>query len=120
MNSLSWEGFKVIWNIIHPCLKDEDSYVVWNIISNSIKSLNIILADQTYYCNFQRFVLDLFSEIRKKMRWAGEEEMHTETLLRSLVLTTLGKYGEEEVRAMAKRMFDKLVNGKEEVKADLR
>jgi len=100
--------------------KGEDSYVVWNIISNSIKSLNIILADQTYYCHFQRFVLDLFSEIRKKMRWAGEEEMHTETLLRSLVLTTLGKYGEEEVRAMAKRMFDKLANGKEEVKADLR
>ena len=101
--------------------KAEDSYVVWNNISNAVSSLSTLLADQEYYCDYQRFCLDLFSEIKKKISWDDVEgEEHLDTLLRSLVLTQLGKLGDEEVKAEAKRRFDKLVEGTGQAKADIR
>jgi len=102
--------------------KDEDSYVVWKIINNSVRSLNVLLADKPYYCVFKRFVLDVFSVIKTKIAWdaAEGEEDHIQTLLRSLVLTLLGKFGDEDVRAEAKRRFDKLAAGTGQVTADLR
>ena len=73
--------------------KDEDSYIVWNAISNSVAKLQVIVADQDYYENFKQFVLDVFSVIKTKTTWdPAEDETHFDTLLRSLVLNKLGRY----------------------------
>ena len=84
--------------------KEEDSYIVWNAVNNNVAKLQVILADQECYHQFQEFVLDLFSVIKTKVSWDPvENETHFDTLLRSLVLGRLGRYGDEEVRAEAKR-----------------
>ena len=112
----SVEGLRLL-----AAYKNEDHYVVWNIINDAISSLSTLLADQDYYCNFKRFVLDLFSEIKTKVSWDETEgEDHLDTLLRSLVLSRLGKSGDEEVRAEAKRRFGQISNGTAKIKADIR
>jgi len=101
--------------------KDEDSYIVWNAISNSIAKLQVIVADQDYFENYKRFVLDVFSVIKTKITWdPATNETHFDTLLRSLVLNKLGRNGDEEVRAVAKRRFDSLVKDGTPIKADIR
>merc|ERR1711962_183169 len=101
--------------------KAEDSYIVWNSINNAIVNLSILLADQPYYCNFERFVLDIFSEIKQKVTWdARDDEEHFDTLLRSLVLSRIGKCGDEEIRAEAKRKFEQHVSGAVPIRPDLR
>jgi len=101
--------------------KNEESYVVWNSINSAVTDLNTLLADDSYYCDFQRFVLDLFSVIKTKVSWeVVEGEDHFTTLLRTIVLTRLGKFGDEEVRAEAKRRFDQHVAGTTLIKPDLR
>jgi puromycin-sensitive aminopeptidase len=101
--------------------KNEDHFVVWNSINDAVSNLSTLLADQDYYCNFQRFVLDLFSEVKAKVIWDEVEgEDHLDTLLRSLVLARLGKFGDEDVRAEAKRRFGLISNGSAKIKADIR
>jgi len=101
--------------------KNEESYVVWNSINSAINDLNILLADDPYYCDFQRFVLDLFSVIKTKVSWeVVDGEDHFATLLRTIVLTRLGKFGDAEVRSEAKRRFDQHVAGTNLIHPDLR
>ena len=101
--------------------KDEESYVVWNGINNAVNTLSTLLAAEDYYCNYQRFVLDIFSVIKTKISWDEQDgEDHFDTLLRSLVLSRLGKVGDEEVRTEAKRRFELLCCGTAQVKPDLR
>lgn len=101
--------------------KNEDSYIVWNAINNSIAKLQVIVADQDCYENFKRFVLDVFSVIKTNTTWdPAANETHFDTLLRSLVLVKLGRNGDEEVRAVAKRRFDSLIKDGTPIKADIR
>ena len=73
--------------------KDEDSYIVWNLISNSIAKLQVIVAYQDYYENFKRFVLYVFSVIKIKTMWdPATNETYFDTLLWSLVLNKLRRY----------------------------
>lgn len=118
---LAGKAQTVEWLRLLQAFKDEDSYVVWNIINGEVNMLNILLAEESCYSDFQRYVLEVFSVIKTKVSWdAAEGEDHLQTLLRSLVLTRLGKYGDAEVRAEAKRRFEHLVNGTAQVSADIR
>jgi len=112
----STDGLKLL-----EAFKGEDSYVVWNSISNAINSLNVILLDQPCYEKFKRYVLDIFSNIKTKVSWdAKSDEGHLETLLRCIVLSKLGRFGDKEVNDEAKRRFDAHVAGTSSIHADMR
>jgi puromycin-sensitive aminopeptidase len=112
----STDGLKLL-----QAFKDEDCYVVWNSISNAINSMSTILLDQTCYENFKRFVLDIFSTVKTKVTWDGPaDESHLQTLLRCIVLSKLGRYGDTEVIDEAKRRFDAHVAGTKSIHADMR
>jgi len=101
--------------------KDEDSYIVWNSISQSIGNLSVVIADQDFYSDWQNFVLDLFSGIKKTVQWDPVQgESHLDTLLRALVITRLGKAGDLEIRQEAKRRFDMHANGGTQISPDIR
>ena len=92
--------------------KNEDSYIVWNNIVNQAAKISIIIADKDYYDDWQRFKLDLFSVIKRSVSWDPVQgEGHLDTLLRSIVLGELGKCGDQEIRAEAKRRFDAHATG---------
>ena len=101
--------------------KDEESYIVWNGVDNAISSLSSLLADEDYYEDYQRFVLHLYSSIKNKICWDEKEgEGHLDTMLRSLVLTRLGKVGDQDVREEAKRRFQQFAKGAGQINPDLR
>eukprot|EP00092_Neocalanus_flemingeri_P017029 GFUD01018417.1.p1 GENE.GFUD01018417.1~~GFUD01018417.1.p1 ORF type:complete len:864 (-),score=303.30 GFUD01018417.1:270-2861(-) len=101
--------------------KDEDSYIVWNNISQVIGNLSIVIADQDFYSDWERLILELFSGIKKSVTWDPVEgEGHLDTLLRSLVITRLGKAGDQEIRQEAKRRFDLHASGGAQVSPDIR
>jgi len=101
--------------------KDEDSSIVWNNISQVIGTLSVLFADQDFYSEWERFILDLFSVIKKSTTWDPVEgENHLTTLLRSLVISRLGKAGDQEIRQEAKRRFDVHASGGAQISPDIR
>eukprot|EP00092_Neocalanus_flemingeri_P075261 GFUD01093210.1.p1 GENE.GFUD01093210.1~~GFUD01093210.1.p1 ORF type:complete len:879 (+),score=304.01 GFUD01093210.1:50-2638(+) len=101
--------------------KEEESYIVWNNISQVIGNLSIVIADQDFYSDWEQFILELFSGIKKSVTWDPVEgEGHLDTLLRSLVITRLGKAGDQEIRQEAKCRFDLHASGGAQVSPDIR
>jgi len=101
--------------------KEEDSYIVWNNISQVIGTLSVVIADQDFFADWERFILDLFSVIKRSITWDPVEgESHLTTLLRSLVITRLGKAGDQEIRQEAKRRFDLHTSGGVQISPDIR
>jgi len=101
--------------------KHETSYIVWNNIAQQIAKISIIIADQEYFDDWQSFKLDLLSEIKKTVTWdPAPGEGHLDTLLRSIILSELGKSGDQEIRAEAKRRFDAHVSGVSLISPDIR
>jgi len=101
--------------------KAEDSYIVWNNISSHLSQLATVISDQDYYADFDRFVLDLFSERKAVTAWDPVEgESHLDTLLRAIVISRLGRAGDQEIRAEAKRRFDAHCSGGASISPDIR
>jgi hypothetical protein len=99
----------------------ETSYVVWAKISDIVASLTALLADQPCLSHFNKFVCRLFQNVRQEVSWDRTEgESHLMTLLRSLVIATLGRAGDSKVRAEAKRRFDLHASGSVILCSDLR
>jgi len=110
------DGLRLLQNY-----KEEESYIVWNNISLHISSLSVVIADQEFYSEWERFILDLFSGIKRSVTWDPVEgEGHLTTLLRSLVITRLGKAGDQEIRLEAKRRFDLHASGGAQISPDIR
>ncbi|XP_076055525.1 puromycin-sensitive aminopeptidase isoform X1 [Oratosquilla oratoria] len=100
---------------------DEDNYTVWSEIHHCIAKLNQLISNTDYHPLFAAFVRRLFSKIGDKLGWeakAGESHLHT--LLRELVLTQRGLYGDKEVVEEAKRRLDRHISGAATLPADLR
>lgn len=99
----------------------ETNYVVWNKINGTLSSLSSLLADEPFLPEFNKFVLHLLAGIRTQVSWDPVEgESHFDKLLRSLVIGRLGRAGDPEVRAEAKRRFDLHASGKTPLNADIR
>jgi len=101
--------------------KAEDSYIVWNNISSHLSQLATVISDQDCYADFDRFVLDLFSERKAVTAWDPVEgESHLDTLLRAIVISRLGRAGDQEIRTEAKRRFDAHCSGGASISPDIR
>ena len=107
--------------IAYLSYKDEESYIVWAEIAGQLAKLNNLLFEEKDYPLFEKYALSIFKNIGKKVGWdkkTGED--HSQTLLRSVVLSSLGKYGDKDVIEKAKNMFKKMISGKIQIKSDLR
>jgi len=101
--------------------KNEDSYIVWNNISQVIGNLSVVISDTDFYAEWEKFILDLFSVVKSSVSWDPVEgESHLSTLLRSIVIGRLGKAGDQEIRQEAKRRFDLHVIGTSQINPDIR
>ncbi|XP_073968531.1 puromycin-sensitive aminopeptidase [Rhodnius prolixus] len=102
-------------------MKDEDNYTVWSIIANCLGKLDVLISNTQYVDAFKRFGQQVFKPIGEKLGWEQiPNESHLDTLLRSLVLSRLGWYGDAEVIAEAKKRFKAHVSGECIIPADLR
>jgi len=101
--------------------KDEDSYIVWNSISQALSILSVVISDQDFFSQFDEFILEIFSGIKKSVKWDPVEgESHLDNLLRALVITRLGKAGDQLTREEAKRRFSAHAGGGAQISPDIR
>jgi aminopeptidase N len=88
--------------------KKEDNYTVWLEIAMGLGRLEALLAKESYKENLNKIILELFSPIFVKLGWdKKDKELHTHALLRSLVISRLGRSVDKKIIAEAKKKFIK-------------
>ncbi|CAA9995230.1 unnamed protein product [Nesidiocoris tenuis] len=100
---------------------NEEDPVVWGVIASCMDQLDVIVANTTCADKFKTFGCHVFKLISKKISWdASASESHMEKILRTLVLTKLATYGDQETLDNAMNRFNAHLAGAEEIPADLR
>ena len=98
--------------------KNEENYSVWLEIANGLGRLEQLLANNNIgvsyvhrklLCvNLDKLILELFSPLAAKLSWTPKKnEIHSNTLLRSLAISRAGRSGDEKIIAEAKNKFKK-------------
>lgn len=101
--------------------KNEESYIVWSEVASQMGKLYNLLAEEKEFKLFEKYALSVFNIIGEKVGWDKKpNEDHSQALLRSVVLGSLGKYGDEKVIEIAQGMFEKMLKGKLQINSDLR
>lgn len=96
--------------------KNEDNYTVWLELAMGLGRLEQILAKSKIKIKLDKLILYLFSPLTKKLGWEKKEnEVHTDTLLRSLAISRAGRAGDKKIISEARKKF---TNG--QVHPDLR
>ena len=76
--------------------KEEDNYTVWLEIAMGLVRIEQLLGDKNK--DLHRLIIDLFSPTFKKLGWNKKiNESHTDILLRSLVISRLGRSGDKKI-----------------------
>jgi puromycin-sensitive aminopeptidase len=101
--------------------KNEDNYTVWLEIASGLARLEQLLArNKTAKNNLNKLIISLFSPSFRRLGWSPKpNETHADGLLRSLVISRLGRSGDKKIIAEAKNLF-KLMQDGEQIHPDIR
>ncbi len=92
--------------------KNEDNYTVWLEIAGGLAKLEQILAKTKTEEKLKALTIELFFPTFKRLGWEKiNGEIHTDTLLRSLLLSRLGRSGDKKVVEKAKYLFKEMLKG---------
>ena len=95
----------------------EDNYSVWAEIAGGVNQINNILRESKAEEKFKNFVRELYANATEKTGWTPKQgEAHDGALVRSLLLSQSGGYGNKAVITHAQMLF----NSKKEIAGDLR
>ncbi len=101
--------------------KSETDYTVWVKVVSGLDDITQLVAEETFFPEFEKFNRILYSKILKNLGWhAKRKEAHTHTLLRSLMLRQLGSNGDKKTLIKAKELFKKHTAGKKKIHPDIR
>lgn len=90
--------------------EDEDDYVVLSDIIGSLNFLYTMLSKEEFWQEIKEFNLDFFNKIFEKLGWdTAKGEKSTTTLLRSQVISSLGRLEDEKIIAEATSRFSNLL-----------
>jgi len=92
--------------------KNEDNYTVWMEIITGLSRLEQLLAKTTIKKDLQLLIVDLLLPTFNRLGWEEKEsESYEDTLLRPIIISTLGKFDNKEIIKEAKNKFKKIING---------
>ncbi len=102
--------------------KNEDNYSVWMDLSQSLNQINTLLLNTDSSNNFKEFAREFYRDTVTKTGWLPKEgEKHDQTLLRSLLISQSGLYGNQEIITEAQNIFKAFTElNNETIPADLR
>jgi len=100
--------------------RDEDNYTVWLEIASGLARIEQLVAKSDNEENFDKFIIKLFTPILEKLTWEKQQgESHTDTLLRSLAISRLGRSADKEVVKKAKFLVKAIQKG-EQIDPDIK
>merc|ERR1719300_974303 len=99
----------------------EDDFTVWSDLSASLSGVAVLLQYTDAFPQYKAYARKLFATIAASVGWDPKpNEGHLTAMLRDLVLTRMGRYGDEATVAEARKRFDDHVKGTKPLSADLR
>jgi puromycin-sensitive aminopeptidase len=100
--------------------REEDNYTVWLEIASGLARIEQLVAKSNSEENLDKFIIKLFTPILKKLTWEKQQgESHTDTLLRSLAISRLGRSADKEVVKKAKFLVKEAQKG-EQIDPDIK
>lgn len=100
---------------------NEDNFTVWSDLSQNLSDVALLLQYTDAYPEFKTFARGLFSVIAGTVGWDSKpSEGHLTAMLRDLVLTRMGRYGDGPTVKEAKKRFEEHHSGSQDLPADLR
>ncbi len=94
---------------------------VWGDLSSNLRDLEVLLTGRPAFQRYQAFACSIFKPATDRVGWeARSGEGHLDALLRSIVLSQAGSYGDPDVLAQASQLFDRHVRDRDAVRPDLR
>ncbi|KKU81317.1 MAG: hypothetical protein UY07_C0021G0022 [Parcubacteria group bacterium GW2011_GWA1_47_8] len=101
--------------------KNETNYAVWRELAEGFDTIGNLIGEEQSSVTYEKFCLGIFAPMVKKVGWNKKGgEGHTDTLLRSIILSHAGRYGDTRVVLRARTLFKGAVKGKNKIPADLR
>jgi len=92
--------------------KDEDNFTVWKSIASTMGDLASLLEYTQYFDQFKQYRLKLFSSIQSKLGWDPKaNESPLVAMLRPMILSLMGKSGDQAVIDEAKKRFQRHIAG---------
>jgi tricorn protease interacting factor F2/3 len=99
---------------------DEDDYITLHNLAQNLYYLYKLTRKEKFSDEIRTYTAQFLGTIFDRLGWDSQKnEKHTDALLRSFVITTLGKLGDKEILNEAKKRFNKFLKNKNSLAADL-
>ena len=99
---------------------DEDNYITLLNLAQNLYYLYKLTIKEKFSEEIRTYTVQFLGTIFDRLGWDSKKhEKHTDALLRSFVITALGKMGDEDMLTEAKRRFIKFLKNKNSLAADL-
>ena len=99
---------------------DEDDYITLLNLAQNLYSIYKLTINERFTDEIRAYTAQFLGSIFERLGWDSKKnERHTDSLLRSFVITALGKLGDEEILNEARKRFNKFLKNKNSLTADL-
>jgi len=99
---------------------DEDNYITLHNLAQNLYHLYKLTRKEKFSDEIRTYTAQFLGTIFDRLGWDSQKnEKHTNALLRSFVITALGKLGDKEILNEAKKRFNKFLKNKNSLAADL-
>jgi len=99
---------------------DEDNYITLQNLAQNLYHLYKLTRKEKFSDEIRTYTAQFLGTIFDRLGWDSQKnEKHTDALLRSFVITALGKLGDKEILNEAKKRFNKFLKNKNSLPADL-
>ena len=100
---------------------EEDDYLVILELAENLNFLYLILSKENFCDEIIGYNREFFSMMFEKLGWDPQEgEKHTDALLRNLIISSLGKLGDNQIIEEANRRLDNSLKRSDAINPDLR
>ena len=99
---------------------DEDDYITLLNLAQHLYYIYNLTTKERFTDDIRTYTAQFLGSIFDRLGWdSRKNEKHTDSLLRGFVITALGKLGDEEILAEARKRFNKFLKNKNSLDADL-
>nr|AIF24759.1 peptidase M1 membrane alanine aminopeptidase (trf2/trf3) [uncultured marine thaumarchaeote SAT1000_39_F02] len=99
---------------------DEDNYITLQNLAQNLYHLYKLTRKEKFSDEIRTYTAQFLGTIFDRLGWDSQKnEKHTDALLRSFVITALGKLGDKEILNEARKRFNKFLKNKNSLTADL-
>jgi tricorn protease interacting factor F2/3 len=99
---------------------DEDDYITLHNLAQNLYYLYKLTRKEKFSDEIRTYTAQFLGTIFDRLGWDSQKnEKHTDALLRSFVITALGKLGDKEILNEARKRFNKFLKNKNSLAADL-